>query len=162
MHITRYTDYSLRVLMYLGLKNGELSTIKEIAESYNISKNHLMKVVQELSNKGYLLATRGKNGGILLNTPPASINIGALIRETEEHFALVECFAGGNGCVVTPACQLKKVFAEALEAFFKTLDAYTLADLLPHAQKAELAQLLRIETIDIVDASKPRRKTLHS
>ena len=144
MHITRYTDYSLRVLMYVALKGEEISTIREIAESYDISKNHLMKVVQELNNKGYLIALRGKNGGLRLNGRPADINIGALVRHTEQDFALAECFGSINGCIITPACQLKFVLAEALEAFFKTLDKYTLADLLPTARQGELVRLLEI------------------
>ncbi|HOY24263.1 MAG TPA: Rrf2 family transcriptional regulator, partial [Cellvibrio sp.] len=84
MYITRYTDYSLRVLMYVALKGDEISTIGEIADSYGISKNHLMKVVQQLNAKGYLIALRGKNGGLRLNGPAANINIGNLVRDTEE------------------------------------------------------------------------------
>lgn len=144
MHITRYTDYSLRVLMYIALKGEEQSTIGEIAESYGISKNHLMKVVQELNSKGYLVATRGKNGGLRLKGRPEGINIGALVRDTEQDFALVECFSSGDNCVITPACQLKNVLAEALEGFFKVLDQYTLADLLPAQRQAGLVKLLQI------------------
>lgn len=144
MHITRYTDYALRVLMYLGLKNEKLSTISEIAEHYSISKSHLMKVVQELSSKGYIVATRGKNGGLKLNGEPKEINIGALIRDTEQHFELVECFSEGNLCVIAPVCQLKRLFSEALNGFIQVLDRYTLADLLPQADKTELTQLLSI------------------
>lgn len=143
MRITRYTDYTLRVLMYVALKE-EQSTIREIAESYDISRNHLMKVVQELTNKGYLLATRGKNGGIRLNGKPEDINVGRLVRDTEQDLTLVECFSGGGGCVITPACRLKNILAEALEAFFQVLDGYTLADLLPPEKKPEMAQLLNL------------------
>jgi len=142
MHITLYTDYSLRVLMYVALKGEELSTIREIAESYNISKNHLMKVVQELNNKGYLIALRGKNGGLRLNGRAEDINIGALVRDTERDVALVECLGERNSCIITPACQLKFILSEALEAFFKTLDNYTLADLLPPERRPEIIKLL--------------------
>lgn len=148
MYITHYTDYSLRVLMYVATKGEQLSTIREIADSYGISKNHLMKVVQELNSKGYVTAIRGKNGGLRLNRPAASINIGALVRDMEKGCALVDCFAGGAGCVITPACLLKNVFAEALEAFFSALDKYTLADLVPENKKPELAQLLRVVNAD--------------
>lgn len=144
MHITRYTDYSLRVLMYVALKGEELSTIREIAQSYDISKNHLMKVVQELNIKGYLTAIRGKNGGLRLAGPATDINIGRLVRDTEQDFALVECFSNGKGCVITPACQLKMVLSEALEAFFHVLDQYTLADLLPDGKAPEMVRLLKI------------------
>lgn len=142
MHITLYTDYSLRVLMYVALKGEELSTIREIAESYNISRNHLMKVVQELNNKGYLTALRGKNGGLRLNGRAEDINIGALVRDTERDIALVECLGERNSCIITPACQLKFILSEALEAFFKTLDNYTLADLLPPERRPEIIKLL--------------------
>lgn len=145
MHITRYTDYSLRVLMYVALKQEQLATIGEIAQAYNISKNHLMKVVQELNNNGYIVATRGKNGGLRLKGSSTAINIGALVRQTEQDLALVDCFQGGRGCVVTPACQLKRVFSEALEAFFKVLDNYTLADLLPGGKAQDMMVLLKIE-----------------
>ena len=152
MYITRYTDYSLRVLMYIALKGEQQSTIREIAESYGISKNHLMKVVQELNSKGYVIALRGKNGGLRLNGNARDINIGALIRSTEqEDTGLVECFnSASNRCIITPACKLKIIFAEALEAFFKTLDQYSLADLLPAQQQPELIRLLgiQIESVD--------------
>src|SRR6187402_2952448 len=144
MYITRYTDYSLRVLMYVALKGEEISTIGEIAESYDISKNHLMKVVQELNAKGYLIAVRGKNGGLRLNGRAEDINIGSLVRDTEQDLALVECFNAPQACTITPACQLKKVFATALEAFFNVLDQYTLADLLPKQKQAALIKLLGI------------------
>ncbi len=143
MRITRYTDYSLRVLMYVALKGDKISTIREIADSYDISKNHLMRVVQELNNKGYLITSRGNNGGLRLNGRPEAINIGALVRDTEQDLALVECFNGGTGCILTPACHLKIVFAEALESFFKVLDQYTLADLLPPQKQSSLIKLLR-------------------
>lgn len=144
MRITRYTDYSLRVLMYLAHKGETLSTIAEIAASYDISRNHLMKVVQELNSKGYLIATRGKNGGLRLKGKPEDINVGALVRETEQDLDLVECFGSNNQCVITPVCQLRRALAEALDAFFAKLDEYTLADLLPQEKAAEMVQLLRI------------------
>lgn len=144
MYITRYTDYSLRVLMYVALKGDNISTISEIATRYDISKNHLMKVVQELNSKGYLKAVRGKNGGLRLNGAAERINIGTLVRQIEQSQDLVECFGNANNCAITPACQLKFVLAEALETFFKTLDKYSLADLLPATRQHELIRLLQI------------------
>lgn len=144
MYLTRYTDYSLRVLMYVALKGEEISTINEIATSYGISKNHLMKVVQALNSNGYLIAIRGKNGGLRLNGSPEDINVGALVRKTEQALALVDCFPGGAGCAITPACSLKTVLVEALEEFFNTLDKYTLADLLPGYYQSELITILKI------------------
>lgn len=143
MRITSYTDYSLRTLIYVALKGEGISTIREIAERYNISKSHLMKVVQELNSKGYLLAVRGKNGGLRLNGRPEDINIGKLVRDIEQDFALVECFSG-EGCNLSPACRLKGVLNKALEAFFAALDAYTLADLLPESSRRELIRILDI------------------
>jgi len=143
MRITRYTDYSLRTLIYVALKGQEVSTIREIAESYDISKSHLMKVVQELNNKGYLQAVRGKNGGLRLNGKPEDINIGKVIREIEQDFALMECF-GGGGCNLNPACRLKGLLHKALDAFFAVLDSYTLADLIPEASRREFIRLLDI------------------
>jgi Rrf2 family nitric oxide-sensitive transcriptional repressor len=142
MRLTTFTDYSLRVLIYLAVSNDEHPTIREISERYGISRNHLMKVVQELSQRGYVIALRGKNGGLRLNNAPADIGIGTLIREMENDLALAECLGENNQCILTPACQLKAVLAEALQAFFRTLDAYTLEDILPGRKRAELVKIL--------------------
>ena len=142
MNITRFTDYSLRVLTYLAVKQGELVTIKEVADQYNISKNHLMKVVQQLNAQGYLQATRGKNGGIKLSREPKDINIGEIVRLMEEDSTLVECFGPNNQCVITQACQLKHMFAEAMNRFFECLDQYTLADMLTGNNQPILIKLL--------------------
>ena len=147
MQITRYTDYSLRVLIYLAINQDQLTTISDIANSYGISKNHLMKIVQQLNQQGYLLATRGKNGGIKLNRPAEKINIGQLVREIEGENKLVECFGSDNQCVITPSCQLKNIFAEAQDNFFKSLDAYTLSDLLGPKQQNNLITLLAIKVL---------------
>lgn len=144
MHITRYTDYSLRVLIYLATHTDKLATISEIATSYNISKNHLMKIVQQLNVEGYVLAIRGKNGGIKLNSSPGEINIGSLVRTFEDQTKLVECFGESNQCVITPSCQLKSIFSKALESFYQTLDQYTLADLVGQSQQQKLTDLLAI------------------
>lgn len=144
MHITRYTDYSLRVLIYLATHTDKLATISEIATSYNISKNHLMKIVQQLNVEGYVLAIRGKNGGIKLNNSPGEINIGSLVRTFEDQTKLVECFGESNQCVITPSCQLKSIFSKALESFYQTLDQYTLADLVGQSQQQKLTDLLAI------------------
>ncbi|MFC4346818.1 Rrf2 family transcriptional regulator [Kordiimonas lipolytica] len=142
MHITRYTDYSLRVLLYLAVNDKHLATIKVIADSYGISKNHLMKIVQHLSAKGYVEAVRGKNGGLRLAAKPERINIGKLVRDMEQGSPLVECFGADNECVITPACQLKHILAEAMESFFQTLDQYSLADMLLPKNMKGLARIL--------------------
>jgi len=146
MNISRFTDYSLRVLIYLAAaKNtSHIITIKEVAERYQISKNHLMKVVQELSANNHINATRGKNGGIKLNALPENINIGLLVRSIEQDSTLVECFGSDNKCVITSNCQLKKMFSQAMESFFHCLDQYTLADLVKEDNKLALRQVLKI------------------
>ncbi len=146
MHLTRFTDYSLRVLVYLAVKGEERSTIHEIASRFDISRNHLMKVVQDLSHKGYITAIRGKNGGLLLKKAPEEIRLGRLVRDTENGIELVECFSENNACRITPACQLKPILAEALGAFMAVLDTYTLADMLG-PQQPQLAQLLKIKPL---------------
>src|SRR5690606_12264255 len=95
--------------------------------------------------KGYLKATRGKNGGLRLRGEPEAINLGALIRTTEQDLTLVECFGSNGQCVITPACQLKRVLAAALETFFHTLDGYTLADLLPSGNITLMRDVLQME-----------------
>jgi Rrf2 family nitric oxide-sensitive transcriptional repressor len=130
MRLTVYTDFSLRVLMYVALRDEGLSTIGEIARSYGISKNHLMKVVQALGAAGYLETVRGKRGGLRLARAPETIGLGEVVRRTEPDMALVPCFEGGEAlCAITPACKLRSALHEARAAFLKVLDAYTLADL---------------------------------
>jgi len=144
MHITRYTDYSLRVLIYLAAEGDRLATIQEIADSYDISKNHLMKVVHQLNKKGYIETIRGKKGGMRLHMAPEDINIGILIRETEQDLNIVECFSSKNACKITPVCGLKGMFNEALKAFLEVLDKYTLADVIRDPHRPQLLRLLQI------------------
>ncbi|GAB4069226.1 Rrf2 family transcriptional regulator [Ancylobacter sonchi] len=126
MRLTRYTDYAMRVLLYLGSRPERQCSIAEIARAYAISQNHLMKVVNDLVNAGYLQSARGRSGGIRLARPPGEINIGALVRHTEDGFDLVGC----SSCLIAPACGLTCVLDEALQAFLATLDRYSLADVL--------------------------------
>jgi len=135
MRLTTYTDYALRVLMYLGLRGDELSTIQEIAEQYGISKNHLMKLVHVLGQLGYVETVRGKKGGLRLARRPEAITVGEIIRRMEPDMALVECFRSTDvHCRIVRTCILKNALGEALDRFLTTLDAYTLADLLAPAE----------------------------
>lgn len=144
MRITGYTDYAFRVLIYMTVQGDRLATIQEVADRYQISKNHLMKVVHQLTRMGYLDSIRGKKGGIRLRMAPADVNLGGLVREMEPDLNLVECFGPDNACVISPVCSLKGVLGEALDAFLATLDRYTLADIVPGEDRAEIIQLLNI------------------
>ena len=131
MHLTRYTDYSLRVLIYLGTRQDKLATISEIAAYHDISRNHLMKVVHQLGAHGYIDTLRGKGGGIKLARKPEQIVVGDVVRSMEENMAIVACFQPDfSACVLAPSCRLKTVMDEALHSFLITLDLYTLADLI--------------------------------
>lgn len=136
MRLTRYTDYAMRVLLYLGSRPDRLCSISEIATAYGISQNHLMKVVSDLVGAGYLESVRGRSGGIRLAKPTEEINVGELIRYTEDDFDLVEC----GECVIAPACGLTSVLDEALGAFLDILGRYSLADVL--AKKGDFTHLL--------------------
>ncbi|MEW6131978.1 MAG: Rrf2 family transcriptional regulator [Pseudomonadota bacterium] len=136
MQLTRFTDYSLRVLIYLGSHPEPLATVGAIAEEYAISRHHLTRVVHQLGLKGYIETARGKGGGFRLARAPERIKIGDVVRDMESGFELAECFRPGEiTCRLMPGCALKPVLAEAGRAFLSTLDRYTLADLLPAEQK---------------------------
>jgi Rrf2 family transcriptional regulator, nitric oxide-sensitive transcriptional repressor len=130
MRLTTFSDYALRVLMYAATAGDRLITIEETAKTYNISRAHLMKVVNILTRTGYLKGVRGRSGGFTLAKPPEAINLGAVMRATEPDFALVECFAPGSRCIITRRCQLPEILNEALNAFVSTLDRYTLDDIM--------------------------------
>lgn len=138
-----YTDYSLRVLIYLGTKeDGKLTTIQEISDAYHISKNHLMKVTFELGKAGFIETVRGRGGGIRLADRPENINVGTVVRRMEEDFHLVECFSSKtNTCPISPICGLRGVLGKALHAYLAVLDEYNLQDLL--FNKDALRELLR-------------------
>ena len=130
MRLTTYTDYGLRLLMYVVLKDGQLATIQEVADAYGISKNHLMKVAHNLGLHGYLETVRGRGGGLKLARRPERIGLGEVIRWMEGDFVMAECFdATQNACRITRVCRLKGILGEALTAYLAVLDKYTLADL---------------------------------
>ena len=139
MRLTRYTDYSLRVLMYLAAHPDRICTIAEMARAYGISQNHLMKVVHQLGKAGYVAGVRGRYGGVTLARPATTINVGEVIRYSEtqpgaEAPAMLECPV----CPIAPACGLNGVVDEALAAFFAVLERYTLSDLVAHRAAALL------------------------
>ncbi|SDE73438.1 transcriptional regulator, BadM/Rrf2 family [Priestia aryabhattai B8W22] len=136
MRLTNYTDYSLRVLIFLALKkDGELSKTKEIAENYNISRNHLIKIIHQLGQFGYIETIRGRNGGIKLAKAPKEINIGEVVSRTEEDFHIVDYFQQcGDYCATSPSCKLKYALHEALQSFLEILNRYTLEDLVQNKE----------------------------
>lgn len=136
MRLTRYTDFAMRVLLYLGARRDGLCSISEMATAYGISQNHLMKVVSDLVHEGYLESVRGRSGGVRLALPASEINVGKLVRHTEDEFDLVGC----SECIIAPACGLTSVLDEALSAFLAVLDRYSLADVL--AMKGDFQKLL--------------------
>ncbi|SES79693.1 transcriptional regulator, BadM/Rrf2 family [Nitrosomonas europaea] len=145
MRLTNYSDYALRILIYLGLKREELSTITEIADCYGISRNHVVKIVHHLGQLGYVDTLRGKNGGIRLAHAPEKINIGEVIRHTETSMDIVECFSNQNSCIIGCSCVLRTAISEALSAFMAVLDDYTLADLI--APRRQLSRKLHVMQI---------------
>jgi len=145
MRLTAYTDYSFRVLIYLGLRGDRLSTISEISELHGISANHLMKIIHNLGKLGYIETVRGRGGGMRLAGHPEELNLGQMVRHMEPDFAVAECFEPDRraDCVITPACRLQLILGKAVQAFLDVLDNHTLADLLQN--RTRLASLLNIE-----------------
>jgi Rrf2 family nitric oxide-sensitive transcriptional repressor len=130
MRLAEYTDYTLRVLMYCAAHPHRLVTIGELADHHGASKNHLMKIVNDLARQGVLQTTRGRGGGFRLLKDAASIRIGDVVRASETDLRLVECFDPQvNNCRLTPTCRLRRVFESALAAYLRELDAVTLADI---------------------------------
>lgn len=154
MRLTRYTDYALRTLIYVGLHEPEQSSIAAIARAYGISENHLTKVVHQLGRLGLIRTIRGRGGGLRLAKPPGEIVVGAVVRQTEDDLALVECF-GGGGCAITAPCRLRRVLGEALAAFLAVLDRYTLADLLGSPDGDAIAQILGLAASAPSDGAPP-------
>lgn len=153
MKLTTFTDYSLRVLIYLAAQPAERATIAQIATAFQVSEHHLVKVVHFLGKQGWLANVRGKGGGLELGMPPEAIIVGKVVRETEGANQLAECFGESDGdCAIAPNCRLRGVLGEAIKAFYGVLDHYTLGDLVNN--RNELAQVLFIHRE--TPARKPR------
>ena len=142
MHLSLFSDYSLRVLIYAALKKSAFQ-LDEVTAAYGISRHHLCKVVHNLSKLGYLDTRRGRGGGIRLARPPEDIRIGVLVRETEGNSVMVECFdAATTTCRISDCCRLKGALAAALDAFFESLDRHTLRDLVSAPQHRHMSKIL--------------------
>lgn len=135
MKLSLYSDYAMRVMIHLAAKDEKVS-IREVAHIYNISQNHLMKVVQDLAGAGFIEAIRGRNGGIRLAKPADEINLGSILRHTEKLTDLFVC----EGCIIAPACGLPVVLREATAAFVAVFDRYSLAEVAK--KKSDLTALL--------------------
>jgi Rrf2 family nitric oxide-sensitive transcriptional repressor len=134
MNLTKFSDYSLRVLLYLALNPDRPVTVAEISRAYGVSQNHLVKVAQLLIEKGYVTSVRGRNGGLRLNRPASDINIGKVVRVTEPHWDVVECFdSATNTCPIDGVCGLRGALRRAREAFLGTLEQHTIEDFLPRS-----------------------------
>ena len=139
MQLTLHTDYALRVLIYLTQTRDDLATISEIADFYQISRNHLVKIVHHLSSAGFIQTTRGKNGGMKLARSAELISIGDVVRRMEPNFDIVECFNADNpACVVSAVCALKSALYQAGNEFLGVLDRFTLADAMEQGERTEL------------------------
>ena len=141
MRLTLHTDFALRALIQVALNDGKLTRINDIAQTFGISKAHLMKVVNDLSQKGYLDTMRGRNGGVRLMHEPRHINIGQLVRDTENQLNVIGCLEREGYCCIERVCVLRRALRDASNAFFTVLDTYTLADLIK-PQKALSSLLL--------------------
>lgn len=158
MRLTLYTDYALRTLIYLGLRQDRRVSIREVAEAHRISENHLIKVVHQLGRGGFVETTRGKGGGLRLARPPEQICIGEVVRFTEEDMALVACFqpaAEAGVCALINVCRLQSLLGEALSAFLAVLDGRTLADLLARPHGLAMAGRLGLSPAESPSAISP-------
>jgi Rrf2 family transcriptional regulator, nitric oxide-sensitive transcriptional repressor len=145
MKLTAFTDYSLRVLIYVAAQPAERATIARIAAAFQVSEHHLVKVVHFLGKQGWLANVRGKGGGLELGMPPEAMIVGRVVRETEGGAQMAQCFGDTDGdCAIAPNCRLRGVLGEAVKAFYGVLDRYTLADLVDNRQ--QLARVLFSET----------------
>ncbi|MCW8386407.1 Rrf2 family transcriptional regulator [Fluoribacter dumoffii] len=154
MQLTQFTDYSLRALIYIAIRRTTC-TIQDIACVYDISHNHLIKIIHNLSKLGIIKTIRGKNGGIMMAKNPAEINLKTLVTKLEPHFDLVPCFNKEKAnCCIAPTCKLRKILLDAQEAFFSVLEQFSLEDIIH--KKIELYPLLNLTSKGESDA---RNKT---
>ena len=150
MQLSLHADYSLRVLLYLGTHPGEVVTTRDISDAYGISKHHLVRVAQTLGEHGYVELIPGRAGGLRLAMDPSTIRIGDVVRRTEPHLRLVECFdAATNTCPITDHCGLRHQLHKAVEAFVASLNEHTLGDLLSTRRRAQFSEVF-IRTQDLL------------
>jgi Rrf2 family transcriptional regulator, nitric oxide-sensitive transcriptional repressor len=138
MQLTRYTDYGLRILMYLAAAPGDRSTsIAEVCDTFDISRNHVNKIVHQLGKEGFIVTQRGKGGGFRLARSPANIHIGEVVRKLEANLLPVDC-GQPTECILLPSCQLRSALSDAMSVFLAELDRYALADMVAPADVVRL------------------------
>lgn len=142
MHLTKFTDNSLRVLIYVALHPERKVNISEIAEKCDVPRNHLVKVIHSMSTKGLLETTRGKGGGVRLSKPADEITVGEVVRQMEGNLNIIECFE--PKCPIVPRCKLRGVLDEARDSFMSTLEKFTISDLI--VNKSQLKHLMGSDT----------------
>jgi Rrf2 family transcriptional regulator, nitric oxide-sensitive transcriptional repressor len=140
MRLTSFTDYSLRVLIFVAAQHEARTTIAEVARAFDISENHLTKVVHFLGKRGFLANVRGRGGGLALAKPASQIGIADVVREAEGTMVPAECFDAEDSCAIAPVCRLRHVLADAMKAFYAVLAQYTLEDVA--GNRGELAKIL--------------------
>ncbi len=144
MRLTQFTDYSLRVIIYLALHPNERCTIDQLTQAYNISRHHVRSVVHHLAKLGYIESIQGKGGGVVLAIKPEEISVREIVENSEKDFYIVECFnPDGNACPIEPLCALKLALSNASKCFLQTLEEYTIEDLIKN-KKSQLGSLLEI------------------
>ena len=154
MQLSLHADYSLRVLLYLGTHPGEVVTTRDISDAYGISKHHLVRVAQTLGEHGYVELIPGRTGGLRLAMDPALIRLGDVVRRTEPHLRVVECFdPATNTCPIIDHCGLRLLLHKAVEAFVASLNEHTLGDLLSPRRRGQFSEVF-IRTQDLIRSGK--------
>ena len=139
MKLTRYSDYALRVCLYLALHNDRLVSISEVVQAYDLPQGNIMKLTTDLVGSGLVESVRGRTGGIRLARPASEITVGQIVRRTEKDQPLVDC----STCILAPECGLICILNDAKQAFFQSLDAHTLAEVVKRSPTA-LSKLLSV------------------
>ena len=144
MRLTQFTDYSLRVLIYLALRPNERTTIDQLTNAYDVSRHHLRSVVHHLAKLGYIVSTQGKGGGVALALKPEEVTIREIVENTENDFYIVECFnPDDNACPIEPLCVLKQALSKASKNFLQTLEGYTIEYLIKNTYTS--GQVLNVD-----------------
>ncbi len=152
MKLNAFTDYSLRVLIYLATKPEQRATIAQICAAFDVKANHMTKVVHHLGKCGWVATVRGKGGGLTLAMPAEAINVGQVVRDAEGAALPAECFQpGGSSCPIEGCCRLKSALAEAVQAFYDVLDGLTLADICQN--RRQLVQILHLPRVAAAQAA---------